>query len=520
MLQRTVRHLHLAAASCEQVQHLMPRLEDALRCASLPGDGARLLVVRRLALGRLPADIGAVPLARHIERCVAVSEMAWVVAGTAGDESAAGVVFHSALDASIRLAVRLLQGASCGAWYWPPAVPSFQPARGRTDNLLLLGDAVATVPEARTALPAWAEALLHAGLGPALAAVVPAARGEAWLQAAGLNGAEPSSEAPPGPGEPPPQRGTDPRSVISAEASPLPHWLNVLDRLGRGPPQVVSPSTCPATLRMPPPEAVGHVETPEAARDDAVDSVALPLSCSTPVVNAPAEPPAPTVVAERKAPTAPDDPVAAPYLLARPATEALVLPHRPVIGEGLAHGQPTVAGGLLCLLPLLQRLGLPCWLAGRGDAPAFVAAVLQAVLQRLAVPVDDPAWALAEPPGSWLAGPIDRPAPATWADPALAPRPHQAMLLADALACAPDSSTQAVLWLTACRRWLRRRGRIGLASLMLRPGGLALTVTHADMFFALADSDLRVRRLGLDLDLGWLPWFGRVVAFHFERRWP
>jgi hypothetical protein len=26
-----------------------------------------------------------------------------------------------------------------------------------------------------------------------------------------------------------------------------------------------------------------------------------------------------------------------------------------------------------------------------------------------------------------------------------------------------------------------------------------------------------VRRLGLDIDPGWLPWFGRVVAFHYRQ---
>jgi len=29
-----------------------------------------------------------------------------------------------------------------------------------------------------------------------------------------------------------------------------------------------------------------------------------------------------------------------------------------------------------------------------------------------------------------------------------------------------------------------------------------------------------VRRAGLDIDPGWLPWFGRVVAFQFVGRRP
>ena len=80
-----------------------------------------------------------------------------------------------------------------------------------------------------------------------------------------------------------------------------------------------------------------------------------------------------------------------------------------------------------------------------------------------------------------------------------------------------DDLTVAVAeaWLTACRRWLRHYARIGVASLVARPARLSLTPTHADVFFALSDVNLAVRRSGLDLDPGWVPWFGRVVSFHY-----
>jgi hypothetical protein len=72
-------------------------------------------------------------------------------------------------------------------------------------------------------------------------------------------------------------------------------------------------------------------------------------------------------------------------------------------------------------------------------------------------------------------------------------------------------------WLTACRRWLRRCARLGIATAVMRPARLSLTPTHADVFFDLNDVSLAVRRAGLDLDPGWVAWFGRVVAFHYER---
>ena len=71
-------------------------------------------------------------------------------------------------------------------------------------------------------------------------------------------------------------------------------------------------------------------------------------------------------------------------------------------------------------------------------------------------------------------------------------------------------------WDVALRRWVRRYARMGLAELVLRPGRLTTTPTHLDVRFELGAADLRVRRAGLDLDPGWLPWFGRVVTFHYD----
>jgi hypothetical protein len=90
--------------------------------------------------------------------------------------------------------------------------------------------------------------------------------------------------------------------------------------------------------------------------------------------------------------------------------------------------------------------------------------------------------------------------------------------LPQALVAASSGDEQAQIWLSAVRRCLRRRAGIGLASLLLRPARLDWSATHLDMHFYLEDVDLRVRRAGLDIDPGWLPWFGRVVAFHYRER--
>jgi hypothetical protein len=83
---------------------------------------------------------------------------------------------------------------------------------------------------------------------------------------------------------------------------------------------------------------------------------------------------------------------------------------------------------------------------------------------------------------------------------------------------APEARLRAAetAWLVAARRWARRAAGLGLASLVLRPARLSITPTHVDAAFDLSAVDLRIRRAGLDLNPGWIDWFGRVVSFAYE----
>jgi len=68
-------------------------------------------------------------------------------------------------------------------------------------------------------------------------------------------------------------------------------------------------------------------------------------------------------------------------------------------------------------------------------------------------------------------------------------------------------------WWSPALQWLDEQ-RLPARAFLL-PGGLALSRTHLDVVFGLDQVDLRFRRLGLDLDPGWMPGLGRVVSFHF-----
>ncbi|NMF91676.1 hypothetical protein GPA26_24800, partial [Aromatoleum petrolei] len=64
---------------------------------------------------------------------------------------------------------------------------------------------------------------------------------------------------------------------------------------------------------------------------------------------------------------------------------------------------------------------------------------------------------------------------------------------------------------------LRHYGEAALAAALAeRPARVRATRSHLDVHLRLADVNLDIRRTGLDLDPGWLPWLGRVVHFHYD----
>jgi len=78
-----------------------------------------------------------------------------------------------------------------------------------------------------------------------------------------------------------------------------------------------------------------------------------------------------------------------------------------------------------------------------------------------------------------------------------------------------DLSILCQTWLTALRRWCRRYARIGLQALVCRTGRVSVTPTHIDIFFDHQQADLRIRKVGLDINPGWVAWLGRVVTYHY-----
>ncbi len=66
-------------------------------------------------------------------------------------------------------------------------------------------------------------------------------------------------------------------------------------------------------------------------------------------------------------------------------------------------------------------------------------------------------------------------------------------------------------------------GSLTVREIVNRDGLVWMTRSDLDVTLPLDQADVRIRRMGLDIDPGWLPWFGtfgRVVRFHYGHRPP
>jgi hypothetical protein len=548
---RVVEHLRLRGESESAVRHALPALEDAFRTASLPGAGARLVCVRRLQLGRLPSNGSAQSVALLIEKRFAEAGWTIVHAGENGAATADAVWFRDAFEAHDTAALRLAAGQTLDAWFWPLALPKVVTPTG-SGNLRTIAFAIAAMEEAPRALPAWTASLVLAGYRQQLISALRPGDGHALLRAAGVPSLPPEHASSASVTSHESRDPRVPRAAVDDRAT----FVEVIAGRSNGRlPQLSTPIAAPpatratrsaggitappdaaarASVRRPPrPQPAGAHESVSHQGSEPAGNRLIPsaeTNCET-ARNELAQGGAPAAIDdrldERRAASSPDAP---PEQTAAPAGqgprpedagathEAADAPVAFTSPWQLPSAAPTAAGGLLFLLPVLERVGFAEWAADRGPeepAPELLAAqILHLLLTRLRVEEDDPVWGIAP------AFRLNREATELASAEDLSGSQLQPDRPSDlgGFRLQPDGSIRATAWLTRCRRYLRRRARIGLASLIVRPARVAITPTHVDMFFRLNAADVRVRRAGLDIDPGWVPWFGRVVTFHYEDR--
>jgi hypothetical protein len=537
-----VRRLSIRAPAAALARRASFLIEDALRTASLPGDGAEVVLLRRL---RLPPFTAAASPQQVALRLEAACRAAIVVDGRLVDDAvlaaAPAVRFADTLTAHLSLTVLILAGAARQAWCWPLLVKGYRPALGRGRALRALALSLAALPEAPAALPRWLALLLADGGGGCaefllalqsddLAPLQSAARGARkqtslaaparweslldwsagrlgvddvrhrwlldtarlcgmdvdrrahWENGAASRGAEAAFATRPYARHPGGDGGDEKRVQADPFAAAPAAQRAAHGDLPAGVP-VVLPAV--ATAGESRPAAAADGTQPSAAQQEAGvarDQSSTPAAGHKPAAGEAAGASEPAAVQSETAALAANTalpapaPAAAPFAGASPATrDQYVVRQRADVA--------TAGGGLLFLVPLLNQLGLGDVL-GEGAAPSDLPQRLFAtLLRRLPIADDDPLWLLCALP----------------------------------LVANSEADGEVARWLGRCRRLLRRDVGIGLYSLVYRPARIAITATHVDVWQAIDAVDLRVRRAGLDIDPGWVPWLGRVLRFHYGR---
>jgi hypothetical protein len=523
-----VRRLTIGAPNASAARRGAQFIEDGLRTAGLPGESSRLVIVRRLDLGVLPpATGGSASVAQRIEAALAELPGCAVAAAGAAAAAADAVYFADEIEPCVLLAVHAARGQPPSGWFWPRAVRGWRSGGTAAEAVRCALQAAAQLGSGPDGAVQVVAALLAAGLldralealrqedGPALLAQC------RWQAAAGPRGGEhaqphadplgPAAEAGGtaqaaqlarwsirwGAGDArtlwlaasllaaeQPALAGDPALEARAEA-----WLR---RVHGGQAQTTRTGGLELTSSHAParPGSTGR-QAPSAAQENRAAANALAA-------------PAAKVSGDRPSGTAPPGAAAAHdrHTEAPPAaassragsadTASGAEPRTEPLAESVLwwRGLPlyrTEAAGIWLLLPLLRELGLAAYL--REHSELAVAGlgwgVLAAAARRLAVPVEDPLWRELAPPRT--------------------PAGDSAELMRAAGA-----------WCDQVETWCAERATLSLADIVLRTGWLYTTRTHVDLFFDLGAVDLRVRRLGLDLDPGWVPWLGRVVTFYYE----
>lgn len=535
--QRRVLRARLRCARPEDARHGGVLLADALRTASLP-DRGRLMVFRRVDLGRLSAQSSATAWSRRLERELQTLADRAVSFAEPAAAQAPTVWFPDDWQPAIELAVRLVRGgADATGWFWSAAVPGWRPG----------------LPESTAAGLVFRQLATRGGVPATLALARRLHREDGlftfagWLSETDLAAWSAPKRMAAG------QSGQDEVWSASARFASFPRvWRERLAtfvaKAGRD-----SARTIWVIAGML--SSHGLVPAESVPLRELASSVAAGIAASL------------LEAAESRAPSQPTAAVAAAVKRGpEPATSAVERPatrHSTAETVSASCGQTrsTVAGGLLFTLNLLRRLGWPAWLRepDRGIAGAVALRFWQALADRFELPADDAV-------RSWLneVGPTGTPEPVSFHAPQLAalagrrfgdPRLRVRRvadqpgwrLLADGSGRLPlaawvrgqrafnlplagvrrgksawPAQVEPLLAALAlgAHRWCRRSTGLGLRALALRPARVSWTETHVDVHFRLDQADVRIRRAGLDFNPGWVPWLGRVVAFHYGETLP
>ncbi len=497
-----VHNLRLRAQRHEQLWPLRCLLENALAGMSLPAlPPTAVILVRHFHCGRLdPARDHPLVLAARFEQALRAS----LGAGTCcvdqqEAEQATLVWFSDPLQPYRRLLSLWLQGRVPRAWYWRSLL-GVSPPRFDAAGVAWLFEHACTPPLGPRAGGLLVESVLSQDAGARLWPMISPTLARRLLP-------EPPRPVAPAPAVPVPglprrwRQALDEASAVWGETDGRLHWL-AWQALCCTYPALGQQTDVVARI----PRWLSHWRRQKRQQD--MQTLGPGTKDPSMVRAAATKRPASVVIAERQ------------RLAGDPAhiASSSVPQSSPGRGDSLVvmergHGVAACfspCSGLALVVPLLQRLGMADLLAAH-EAPVmtqFPLYLLLAMGRRFGIAAEDPVTPLFRPLQALPAVEFVPASPALhWRQ-----QSRQMSLMALRHASPPVLIVRAQL---AMARYLRRYCHMSLRQLVCRPGRVLITHTHWDVLFELEQSDIRLRRLALDCDPGWVPWLGRVVRFHY-----
>lgn len=510
---RRVRSLRIRGPGEEDARRVAIVLADALHTASMPvAERGQMLLVRKLELGRISPRASAATLALLLERALREVRIAAVAFDLPGATGANAVLVPGRAEAIARLARLHARGIEAREWFWAAAAPAWDAGLSRGERWVALLEAAHALPEAVLVTAAVVREAVRAKVEDELLDAVSLGQVRHWLRVEGWSMAAPA-------------KGRSTKSFLAPRHAEIIHrwrqrqavpeewltWIVLMLAIAERPARAANadlPARAAAWL-------AAEAERIGAGPRAATKTRSSPVRAANDSLPAePAQEPAiaqdlfseSEAVATSELAVTPEMDERAELADAPIASAADELtPALPAVNRAATlFGEPTRFAGLLFLVPVLERLGFPEFLE---ENPSLLESHFPARLLRF---IGGRTGMKAHDPMSLALGDVE---PFEFDELRGLPEPARALLAWPLPRVRID--TPQIAWLTALRRWCRRHARIGLASLVRRPGRVAASLTHLDICFDLAAADLRVRRAALDVDPGWVPWLGRVVCFQY-----
>lgn len=489
---RQVRNGYVHLNRRTPLHRLRPVLEDALRLTELPGENLGwVYYFRRVSLHDLPADGIRTVWFQTIQS--ALYELAKkAVHATDWRAATADAVFFCSYQEALELQLqRLTSGNAKQAWFWR----AMEGRGSEASQGLRIARVIERLQQWPTSYVAVAQAIFHASPPlniRALLSSIPLDRFLIWL-----GKLSDDDRADPSPLVVSPSAVRDILQQAVREfgvSDPRTLWLGSL--------AVILSSPASTNNRA----AVSRVQ---AMLHQFADRKASPGSI----------PPGRNNVAPSLAGLCDEESFAGPQEISIagpiPQMSAPAPPQAPRVDEDYRSiGKATTRAGLFFLLNALTRLGISRALESeRNLGYQFVAQILQRIAAKADIDPNDPIleWTGLVSLSDGLFSDDRLPA-----DLSCRRTIWPSNLTLPTTDCI-DIARLARVWSIAVRRWCWRRGRLRISEIVNRSGQVSLSRSDLDVFLPLGAVDVRIRSIGLDIDPGWLPWFGRVVRFHYTQ---